>query len=86
MKKSTLLTAAALTVGSLGIGSAMASSGTMDPFSLADQNKDGNVNWSEAIGAFPTLPHNLFSAADADGNGVLGNGEFISLEGLTAGF
>jgi hypothetical protein len=83
MNKIALLAAAALTVGSLGIAPALA--GTSDPFSFADGTKDGLINYPEAIGAFPTLSLNLFDVADENGDGVLGNGEFISLEGLTAG-
>lgn len=86
MNKLALLAAAAVTVGTFGVGAAISQdSGSTGDFGQADANKDGVVSFTEAVGVYPTLTQPLFDQADANKDGVLDNGEFTGLQGLTAG-
>jgi hypothetical protein len=83
MNKFAVLTAAAVTALSFGLGAALAQ-GT-DDFDKADANKDKWVSMEEAMAVYPTLTEDLFKQADANADGNLDSGEFTALQGLTAG-
>jgi len=82
MNKIAIIAAAAVTTVSFAVGGALAQAG--GDFAKADANKDGFVSQEEAMGVYPTLTADLFTKADANGDGKLDAGEFGSLQGLTA--
>jgi len=81
MKTLAILSAATLLVAGVST-TAMAE----DFFLSSDGNNDGVISMTEAQGVYNTLSLNLFNSADSDGDGLLDEGEFYSLGGLTAGF
>ena len=83
MNKIAILTAAAVTAVSFGVGGALAQAG--GDFAKADANKDGFVTQEEAMGVYSTLTPDLFVKADANADGKLDETEFAALQGLTAG-
>lgn len=83
MNKLAIIAAAALTAAVGGV--AFAQDSTTGDFDKADANKDAMVSWDEAVGVYPTLTQDLFTKADANGDGSLDASEFIELQGLTAG-
>ncbi len=83
MNKIAIVVAAAAATLSFGVGGVLAQAG--GDFAKADANKDGFVTQEEAMGVYPTLTADLFTKADANGDGKLDAGEFASLQGLTAG-
>lgn len=84
MNKFALAAAAALTAGVFGLA-AIAQDSTGGDFDKADANNDSLVSYEEALGVYATLTQDLFNQADANGDGNLDEGEFTSLQGLTAG-
>src|SRR5690348_13221978 len=84
MNKLALIAVAALSAATFGAAAIAQDSDTGD-FGKADANNDAMVSWDEALGAYPTLSQALFNQADANGDGSLDEGEFIALQGLTAG-
>lgn len=84
MNKFALAAAAALTAGVFGVA-AIAQDTTGGDFDKADANNDTLVSYEEALGVYATLTQDLFNQADANGDGNLDEGEFTSLQGLTAG-
>ena len=85
MKKFAVAAAAALTAGVFGLAAIAQDSTTGGDFDKADANNDNLVSYEEALGVYATLTQDLFHQADANGDGNLDEGEFISLKGLTAG-
>lgn len=83
MNKIAIAAVTAVTAVSFAVGGALAQAG--GDFAKADANKDGFVSQEEAMGVYPTLTPDLFTKADANADGKLDEGEFGSLQGLTAG-
>ena len=52
-------------------------------FAIADGNRDGKVTFEEARGLYPSLTKDLFRKADENRNGVLDEGEYGELKGLS---
>ena len=85
MNKLAIIAAAALAAASFGASAIAQDSTAAGDFDKVDANKDAVVSWDEALGAYPTLTQDLFTKADANGDGSLDATEFIALQGLTAG-
>jgi hypothetical protein len=83
MNKLAIIAAAALSA--VSFGAFAQDSSTTGDFDAVDANKDAMVSWDEALGAYPTLTQELFTQADANGDGSLDAAEFTALQGLTAG-
>lgn len=81
MNKLVLAAAAALTAATFGAAGAYAQQDS--DFNKADANHDNMVTFEEAQGVNPQLTQDLFTQADADGNGSLDEAEFGTLLGLT---
>ena len=82
MKKIAFAAAAAITAGAFGLAG-VAQDNSSD-FQRADGNKDGSVSFEESIIVNSTLSRSLFDQADTNGDGVLDEGEFLSLQTLAA--
>ncbi len=82
MKKIAFAAAAAMTAGAFGLA-AIAQDNSSD-FQRADGNKDGTLTFEEAMIVNSTLGRGLFDQADSDGDGVLDEAEFLSLQTLAA--
>ncbi|HVY52539.1 MAG TPA: hypothetical protein VHA07_13385 [Devosia sp.] len=81
MKKLVLAAAAVLTAATFGAAGAYAQADS--DFSKADANHDNQVTFEEAVAVNAQLTQDLFTKADADGNGWLDEAEFGTLIGLT---
>ncbi|GEM_PF-1443005 len=85
MNKLAIIGAVALSAATFGAAAIAQDNNTTSDFVKYDSNNDGVITWEEAYGAYPTLTQNIFDQADANGDGVLDEGEFTGLQGLTAG-
>lgn len=80
MNKFALAAAAVLTAGTFGVA-AIAQDSSSD-FQKADGNKDGMISWEEALVVHANVTEDFFKQADANGDGSLDEGEFLSLQTL----
>jgi hypothetical protein len=69
---------AAIVTGSLMV----AAGANAVPFSRADRNKDGYVDYNEAKKSFPRLSEIHFLKCDSNGDGFVDKGEFPCLDNM----